>query len=146
LTPSKSDHSKRIQEINVNSSPQAQASQSHNRAVVWIDRLTAKIFSMGITGVTSSVVHAHLASSHLHHKANTIGSGHVPEDPAFLSQVVEALESCHELLILGPGLEKMALLHHLQAVRPGMALRLEASDHPSDAEIIAIGRKHFRLD
>ena len=130
----------------MNSSAPAQPSQIHNRAVVWIDHLAAKIFSMGITGVTASVVHAHLASSHLHHKANSIGSGHVQEDPAFLPQVAEALESCNELLILGPGLEKMALLHYLQAVRPGMALRLEASGHPSDAEIIAVGRKHFRLD
>jgi hypothetical protein len=27
-----------------------------------------------------------------------------------------------------------------------MGLRLEASGQPSDAEIIAAGRKHFRLD
>lgn len=130
----------------MNSSVQAQASQTHSRAVVWIDHLTAKIFSMGITGVTSSVVHAHLASPHLHHKANSVGSGHVQEDPAFLPQVAKAVEACTELLILGPGLEKMSLLHYLQAARPGMGLRLEASGQPSDAEIIAIGRKHFRLD
>jgi hypothetical protein len=130
----------------MNSSVQAQTGQTHSRAVIWIDHLMAKIFSMGITGVTPSTVHAHLDSSHLHHKANSIGSGHVPEDPVFLPQVAKAIEPCNELLILGPGLEKMALLHYLQAARPGMVLRLEASGHPSDGEIIAIGRKHFRLD
>ncbi|HWZ40615.1 MAG TPA: hypothetical protein VNY08_20165 [Bradyrhizobium sp.] len=64
----------------------------------------------------------------------------------FLPQVAKSVEACNDLLILGPGLEKTALLHYLQAARPGMGLRLEASGQPSDAEIIAAGRKHFRLD
>ena len=34
-------------------------------------------------------------------------------------------------------------MHHLQSVRPKMLLRLESSDHPTDNEIVAIGRKHF---
>jgi hypothetical protein len=49
-------------------------------------------------------------------------------------------------LILRPGSEKTALLHHLQSLYAQMVVRLEACDHPSDAEIIALGRKHFRLD
>lgn len=130
----------------MNNSAQAQTSQTHSRAVIWIDHLTAKIFSMGLTGVTPSVVHAHLSSQHLHHKANTIGSGKVQEDPAFLEQAAKAVESCSEVLILGPGTEKTALLHHLQSLRPAMVLHAEAIDHPTDAEIIALGRKHFRLD
>ena len=93
-----------------------------------------------------TVVQAHLASTHLHHKANTIGSGHVPENPAFLEQVAKAVAACTEVLILGPGTEKTALLHHLQSARPAMVLRGETIDHPTDAEIIALGRKHFRLD
>jgi hypothetical protein len=120
--------------------------QSHSRAVIWIDHLTAKIFGMGLTGVTPSVVHAHLASSHLHHKANAIGSGRVLEDPSFLDQVAKAVEPCSEVLIIGPGTEKTVLLHHLQKVRPQMSLREQACDHPSDAEIVALGRKHFRID
>jgi hypothetical protein len=125
---------------------QAQAGQTHSRAVVWIDHLTAKIFSIGITGASSRIVHAHLASPHLHHKANTVGSGRVQEDPVFLEQVAQAVASCTEVLILGPGTERTALLHYLQSARPAMMLRAEAIDHPTDAEIIALGRKHFRLD
>jgi len=124
---------------------QVQASQPHSRAVIWIDHLTAKIFAMGLTGVTPSAVHAHLASSHLHHKANTIGSGRVADDPTFLAQVAKAVEACTEVLIQGPGIEKTALMHYLQSTHPQIALRVESSDHPTDAEIIAAGRKHFRL-
>lgn len=41
----------------MNSSAQVQENQTHSRAVVWIDHLTAGIFSMGFTGVTPGVVH-----------------------------------------------------------------------------------------
>jgi len=125
---------------------EAQAGQTHSRAVIWIDHLTAKVFSMGMTGVTPSVVHAHLASQHLHHKANTIGPGRVEEDPSFLEQVAKAVAPCREVLIVGPGTEKTVLLHHLQSVHPHMVLRLDACDHPTDAEIVALGRKHFRIE
>jgi hypothetical protein len=127
-------------------SEQAQTGQTHSRAIIWIDHLTAKVFSMGTTGVTPSVVHAHLASQHLHHKANTVGSGRVEADPTFLEQVTKAVASCREVLIVGPGTEKTDLLHHLKSVYPQMVLRLEACDHPTDPEIIALGRKHFRID
>jgi len=130
----------------VNSAAQVQAGQTHSRAVVWIDHLTAKIFSMGLTGVTPTIVHAHRSSPHLHHKANTIGDGRVEEDPSFLEQVGKAVAPCRDVLILGPGAEKMVLHHYLQSVYPQMMLRLEACDHPTDPEIIALGRKHFRLE
>jgi hypothetical protein len=130
----------------VSSSAQVQASETHGRAVVWIDHMTAKVFSMGLTGVTPNIFHAHLSSHHLHHKANTIGDGRVAEDPNFLEQVAKAVAPCSEVLIVGPGTEKTALHHYLQSTRPHMMLRLEACDHPTDPEIIALGRKHFRLD
>jgi hypothetical protein len=123
----------------------AQADQLHRRAVVWIDHLTAKIFAMGLMGVSSSVVHAHLSSTHLHHQANTIGSGHVKGDPVFLAAITKSVAGCDEVLILGPGNEKTILVHHLQSVRPKMALQVRSSDHPTDEEIVAIGRKHFDL-
>ena len=123
----------------------AQADQPHRRAVIWIDHLAAKIFTMGLTGVSSSTVHAHLSSSHLHHHANTIGSGHVKEDPAFLAAIARSVAACDEVLVLGPGTEKTVLMHHLQSVRPKTALQIGSSDHPTDEEIVAIGRKHFGL-
>src|ERR1700757_2656543 len=105
----------------MSSSTQVQAT----RAVVWIDHLTAKIFSMGLTAVTQTTIHAHLASHHLHHKANTVGDGRAEEDPNFLEQVTKAVASCREVLILGPGTEKMALLHYLLRACPQLLLRLE---------------------
>lgn len=118
---------------------------THARAVVWIDHLVAKIFPMGLTGVDALTVHAHLESQHLHHKANTIGSGRVHDDPSFLKRIDEALQACTDVLIVGPGTEKTTLMHHLQAVRPTMTLHAETIDHPTDSEIIALGKRHFHL-
>jgi hypothetical protein len=119
---------------------------AHARAVVWIDHLVAKIFPMGLTGVDTLIVHAHLESSHLHHKANSIGSGRVHDDPSFLKAIDDALRACTDVLIVGPGTEKTAVMEHLQAARPTMTLRVETSDHPTDKEIIALGKRHFHLD
>jgi len=119
--------------------------QTHERAVIWIDHLVAKIFAMGLTGVTSSIIHAHLESSHLHHKANTIGSGRVKDDPVFLAKVADVIAPCYEVLVLGPGIEKTALVDYLKSARPDLAIRIGSSDHPTDEEIIGLGRKHFHL-
>ena len=121
----------------------------HVHAVVWIDHLTAKIFPMGRAGVGEVVVHAHPSSTHLHHRANTIGSGRAAEDNNFLPAVTASLRFCRDILIVGPGTEKAALLHYLQENRKDLAatqLHAEAADHPTDREIIALGRRRFGLD
>lgn len=124
---------------------QSKSSLPHTRAVIWVDHLTARIFTMGVSGVTPSLVHAHLESSHLHHKANTIGSGKVHDDPEFHAEIADAIEQCNEVLILGPGIEKTMLAQYLQSKRPHMKLRLEPAGHSTDEEIVAIGRKRFGL-
>ena len=121
----------------------------HAHAVVWIDHLTARIFPMGLSGVGEVVVHAHPDSTHLHHKANVVGSGRTQEDKSFLPKVAESLQSCRDILIVGPGIEKAALLNYLRENRNDLTateLHAEASDHPTDREIIALGRRRFGLD
>src|SRR5262245_54426949 len=98
---------------------------AHARAVVWIDHLVAKIFPIGLAGVDSLSVHAHLESLHLHHKANVIGSGRVHDDPSFLKKIDDALHACTDVLIMGPGTEKTTLMQYLQSARPTMVLRVE---------------------
>ena len=121
---------------------------TRNHAIVWIDHLTARVFYVGITGVDEVVLHAHLSTEHLHHKANSIGAGHVADDPRFLSEVAGALTQSSEILIIGPSGEKTALQHYLQQQHPKIAaavVGVEASDHPSDPQIVALAKRHFRL-
>ncbi|MGY3583123.1 hypothetical protein ACVIGB_007814 [Bradyrhizobium sp. USDA 4341] len=122
------------------------ALQTHAHAVVWIDHLVAKVFGIGLTGVSATAVHAHLPSQQLHHKANTIGDGRVQADATFLARVGEAVGGCSDLLVIGPGTEKVELTQYLRAARPDLNLHVEPSDHPTDGEIVALGRKRFRFD
>jgi stalled ribosome rescue protein Dom34 len=121
---------------------------TRNHAIVWIDHLKARVFYVGFTGVDEVVLHAHLSTEHLHHKANTIGSGHAADDPRFLGEVAGALAQSGEILIIGPGGEKTAFHHYLQQHHPKIAaavVKVETVDHPSDAEIVALAKQHFRL-
>ncbi len=56
---------------------------------------------------------------------------------------------CRDILIVGPGNERTTLLHYLQDNRKDLdatELHVEACDHPTDREIIALGRRRFGLD
>ena len=120
----------------------------HNHAVVWIDHRTAKIFYLGLDAADERVMNAELAEKHLHHKANSIGSGKVPDDPTFFPRIDQALSHCEAVLIVGPGNEKTLLLKHLAEDRHAHKVRglhAEPCDHPTDREIIALGRRHFHL-
>ena len=121
---------------------------TRNHAIVWIDHLTARVFYVGLTGVDEVVLHAHLSSEHLHHKANSIGAGHVADDPHFLGEVAGALAQSSEILIIGPGNEKTSLHHYLQQHHPKTAaavVSVETADHPSDHQIVALAKRHFRF-
>ena len=121
---------------------------ARNHAIVWIDHLNAKVFYVGIAGVDEVVLHAHLATEHLHHKANSIGAGHVADDRRFLDEVASALVHSSEILVIGPGIEKTALLHHLQKHHSRVAaavVGVENADHPSDGQIVALARRSFGL-
>lgn len=118
--------------------------QSH--VVVWIDHLQARIFHVGATEVGSLVLHSHLSTQHLHHKTNTIGSGHVADDPDFLAAIEKAIDGAQYVLIIGPSTEKTALKHYLDAANvAGRSISVKSAGHPTDNEIIALARQHFRL-
>lgn len=120
----------------------------HNHAVVWIDHRVAKVFYLGLDAVDEVTIDAHLATEHLHHKANSIGSGKVEDDPKFFPRIDDALRNCEAVLIVGPGNEKSQLQKYLKESPRAPKARdfhVDTSDHPSDREIIALGRRHFHL-
>ncbi len=122
--------------------------KTHNHAVVWIDHRIAKIFFLGLNDVDTLTVQAHLATEHLHHKANAIGSGREGDDPTFLRRVEDALGDSEEVLVLGPGTEKASLVKCLKLEAHAERRRnieIKPCDHPTDREMIALGRHYFRL-
>jgi hypothetical protein len=119
----------------------------HNHAVVWVDHLVAKIFYLGLDAVDQRTIRSNLPTEHLHHKANTTGSGKAHDDPTFFPRIDDALQYSEAVLIVGPGNEKTLLLKFLgeSGYLKGRELLVEACDHPTDREIIALGRRHFHL-
>jgi hypothetical protein len=121
---------------------------THFHAVVWIDHSQARIFHVGLTGADEMTLHPHLPTRHLHHKANTIGSGHAAPDKEFLAEVASALADAGEILILGPAGAKTELAKFLREKHPAIGARIaavEAADHPTDEQIVAYAKQHFRM-
>jgi stalled ribosome rescue protein Dom34 len=123
--------------------------KSLSAALVWIDHREAKIFRVSATEVGQAVVSAHGTGHHLQHKANVHGSGHQGVDTEFFKRVMGALTHTGAILITGPANAKSELKNYIAEHRPDIGERIaavQALDHPSDAELIALARKFFRPD
>lgn len=122
----------------------------HAHAIVWIDHRVAKIFEFNWEDADKKIVRHWHAAKQIHHKAGAIGSGHVPEENAYLHEVGDALSEPAEILIVGPSHVKWQLRAYLNLHAPRTSQRVMAvlhADHPSDRQIIDYGRKYFsRVD
>lgn len=121
----------------------------HFHAIVWIDHREAKIFQFSATDIDRVVVNSHLSGQHLHHKANTTGSGHKGVDKEFFNRVIAALSHTGAILITGPANARTELKNYIAEHSPEVARRIsavEALDHPSDGALVALARKFFKTD
>lgn len=122
----------------------------HAHAAVWIDHRAAKIFEFDRKDVDQTLVRHSDAPHQIHHKAGSIGSGHVSEDETYLEDVAKALTTAAEILILGPGHVKWQLRSYLNLHEPRISERIMAvveEDHPTDKQIVDHARKCFsRID
>ena len=122
--------------------------QPHYHAIVWIDHQQARVFHVGLSGTDQLDLHPHLQTRHIHHKANSIGSGHVHEDKSMMKSVADAVSDAGEILIVGPAGAKTEFAKYLRDEVPQISERIvgvEAADHPSDREIVAYAKKHFKI-
>src|SRR5581483_2193541 len=101
--------------------------------VVWIDRNEARIFHLQRDlGLRETV---RVMKVKAHHK-----DGHMrPEDnPPYFADIVEFLHNTREVLLAGPGPEKLAFHAWLEKHQPDLAgrvLEVVAMDHSSNGEI-----------
>jgi stalled ribosome rescue protein Dom34 len=122
---------------------------SHYHAIVWIDHLEARVFHFNAAEVDRLVLHPHNPTRHIHHKANTIGSGHAAEDHEFLQRVAEAVADAGALLLAGPANTKTELSKHIAKHMPALSAKIvgvETVDHPTDGELVAHARRYFKAD
>jgi stalled ribosome rescue protein Dom34 len=121
--------------------------QHHFHAVVWIDHREARIFRFGPNDINHLVVHPEHPTKHIHHKANSIGSGHAAADQDYLHAVAEAVADAGAILITGPASAKTELVKHIHQHDPNLMKAIagvETVDHPSDGALVAYARQYFR--
>jgi hypothetical protein len=119
----------------------------HYHAVIWIDHHEARVFHFSPTDVERLVLHPDHPTRRIHHKANSIGSGHAAEDHDYLQAVAEAIADAGAVLITGPANTKTELVKHIQQHDPNrmkVIAGVETVDHPSDAGLVAHARKYFK--
>jgi stalled ribosome rescue protein Dom34 len=121
----------------------------HFHAIIWIDHHEARIFHFNATDVVPLVVRPHDPNVHIHHKANTIGSGHAPIDQDYFRRVVENVASAGAIMIVGPSNAKTELATFIADHNPALSSRIatvEAVDHPTDNELVAQARRYFKAN
>jgi len=118
----------------------------HYHAVVWIDHREARVFHFDRHDAEHLVIHPHNPTHHLHHKANSIGSGHAAEDQKLLRAVTRAIADAGSVLITGPANAKTELVKHIHRHDPSLVEKIagiESVDHPTDGALVDHARRYL---
>jgi hypothetical protein len=121
----------------------------HFHAVVWIDHLEARVFHFSPGDVERLVLRPDDPTRHIHHKANSIGSGHAAEDQHYLDAVAKSIADAGSVLITGPANTKTELVKHIQKHEPNLMkiiVGVETVDHPTDGQLVDHARRYFKVE
>ena len=121
-------------------------SKPHYHAAIWIDHREARVFHFGPNDVETLVLHPDNPTKHIHHKANSIGSGHAATSPDYLRAVAASVSDAGAVLITGPANAKTELVEYIRLHDAKLAkviAGVETVDHPSDAQLVAYARKYL---
>ena len=108
-------------------------------AVVWTDHQSAQVLHFD-----ADQMQAHKVRTHTHPTAQH-GSA-VRSEHEFFAEVCDALEGIGQVLITGSHTATADFRHYVDKHRPQTAGRIaayEVVDHPSEKQLVALGRKFF---
>ena len=118
---------------------------SSNHAAVWIDHHEAHVFCVDPSSFSASTVEAphHVPR---HPKSQARLRNHPDDAPRFFREVVRALGSATEILVVGPSTAKINFVafvrEHAPAVR---VVGMETVDHPTARQLAAYVRRYFAV-
>ncbi len=119
---------------------------SFNHVVVWLDRTEAHVIQFSLDAAEHEVIKTHSKHANRHSTTGKPGMADPVEQVPYFNDIANALKHSLEILIVGPGLEKMAFIKHLLRHEHELAEKIvsvETVDHPSDAQLLAFARKYF---
>jgi len=117
-------------------------------SIVWIDHHKAVVWNFTDDAQTKSVVKAHDQHEHTHIRKSPHGGHKTPDDIEFFDDVAKVLAGVQEILVIGPAQAKDELVAFLRRKHPqigSMVVAVESADHPTDPELLAYARKHFKV-
>jgi stalled ribosome rescue protein Dom34 len=113
---------------------------------VWLDHHEARIFRIAPESFESSSLRNHDHHVRRHPDRSTARAEHPDDVKRFFHEIVGALESANEVLVVGPSTAKLQFLRYAHAHAPGLEARIigvETVDHPTDPQLAAYARKYF---
>lgn len=98
----------------------------HFHQIVWIDHQLAQVYAVTHDDLIElAIIRAPDEDrGHVHHKAGTMGSGHVAPAQQFLREIATQLEDAQEVLIVGPADAKHALRKYIALNTPLLGKRV----------------------
>jgi stalled ribosome rescue protein Dom34 len=118
-------------------------------ATVWLDHREARVFRLDSPDVDKLTVRT---PQHVHrrHPKGESGAKEHPDDAArFFHELARSLDDYHHILIVGPSTAKLDFVRyahdHYRALEPRI-IGVETVDHPTDGQVLALGKKYFKLD
>ncbi|CAN5197777.1 hypothetical protein BH10PSE11_BH10PSE11_38510 [soil metagenome] len=110
----------------------------HFHAVIWIDHREARVFHLGGDDVERLVLHPEHPERRVDLKI---------EDPHYLKAAMDAISDAGAVLVIGPAHTKTDLVKYVEQHNPklrSIIAGVETVDHPSDGQIVALAKKHFK--
>jgi len=92
--------------------------EHHYHATIWIDHREARVFPFSPTDVETLVLQPDNPTRHIHHKANSIGSGHASTSPDYLRLVAESVSDAGSVLFTGAANAKTELVEFIRLHDP----------------------------
>lgn len=121
----------------------------HHHALVWIDHHVAKVLKFNDVALPILAIQSSDPDRQVHLSESTHGTGKAPVDKRYYHAVAAALNDVEVILVCGPANAKQQLLAHLKshdALIAERVLPLLTVDHPSDGQLAALAREHFKSD
>lgn len=115
---------------------------SFNHAIVWLDQAEAHVIHFSRGAAESEVI----KTTSQHKKDGVVGNNRAVESTSYLDEVAAALLPSKEILIVGPGQEKLLFMKHLNRSHADIAdkvVSVETVDHPNDGQLLEYARKYF---
>ncbi len=115
--------------------------------VIWMDSKEGKVFGLVPEGSKVKHLHTHGHQTHPQHGGDNNREHNHGLDP-FFKEMAESIKDAKEVIVLGPSDAKLHfktyLDKHFAHTIAKAVVAVEASDHPTDNQILAHARKFFK--